>query len=158
MSTMIKRGDILRATNGPHKGDYYLFARTCAGPDTNVVGQPIDGTKNYAYNLFNLSNGKARQTESHKILVSWRDGVNFTVGLPLIESHFGMTFELATDMVTVGPKITEDPSEAGSSGLRRQPSPARLPPMKLTGAKTATMEKLMAMTVRPISLAASMLA
>lgn len=107
MSTMIKRGDILRATNGPHKGDYYLFARTCAGPNTNVVGQPIDGTKNYAYNLFNLSNGKARQTESHKILVSWRDGVNFTVGLPRIENHFGMTFELATDMVTVGPKITE---------------------------------------------------
>ena len=107
MSTMIKRGDILRATSGEHKGDYYLFARTCAGPNTNVVGQPINGTKNYAYNLFNLSNGKARQTESHKIFVSWRDGVNFTVGLPLIESHFGMTFELATDMVTVGPKITE---------------------------------------------------
>lgn len=107
MSTMIKRGDILRATNGPHKGDYYLFARTCAGPNTNVVGQPIDGTKNYAYNLFNLSNGKARQTESHKIFVSWRDGVDFGFKPGTLEDHFGMTFELATDMVTVGPKITE---------------------------------------------------
>ena len=107
MSTMIKRGDILRATNGPHKGDYYLFARTCAGPNTNVVGQPIDGTKTYAYNLFNLSNGKARQTESHKIFVSWRDGVDFGFKPNTLEDHFGMTFELATDMVTVGPKVSE---------------------------------------------------
>lgn len=107
MNTLIKRGDILRATTGPHKGDYYLFARTCAGPNTNVVGQPIDGTKNYAYNLFNLSNGKARQTESHKIFVSWRDGVVFGFKPSTLEAHFGMTFELATDMVTVGPKITE---------------------------------------------------
>lgn len=107
MSTMIKRGDILRATSGEHNGDYYLFARTCAGPNTNVVGQPIDGTKTYAYNLFNLSNGKARQTESHKIFVSWRDGVVAGFKPSTLEAHFGMTFELATDMVTVGPKVTE---------------------------------------------------
>lgn len=107
MNTMIKRGDILRATSGEHKGDYYLFARTCAGPNTNVVGQPINGTKTYAYNLFNLSNGKARQTESHKIFVSWRDGVDFGFKPNTLEDHFGITFELATDMVTVGPKVTE---------------------------------------------------
>ena len=107
MNTMIKRGDILRATSGEHKGDYYLFARTCAGPNTNVVGQPINGTKTYAYNLFNLSNGKARQTESHKIFVSWRDGVVTGFKPNTLEAHFGMTFELATDMVTVGPKVSE---------------------------------------------------
>ena len=49
--------------------------------------------------------------------------------------------ENSTDTATVSPNC-----------LKYWPG---IPPMKLTGAKTATMEKLIAITVRPISLAAS---
>lgn len=107
MNTLIKRGDILRATSGEHKGDYYLFARIASGEDQNFLGEKHAGIKRYAYNLFNLSSGKARQTESHKIFTSFSDGIVSGFDISRIEKHFGMTFELATDMVTVGPKVTE---------------------------------------------------
>ena len=107
MNTMIKRGDILRATSGEHTGDYYLFARIASGEDQNFLGEKHPGIKRYAFNLFNLSSGKARQTESHKLLTSFCDGIRGHFDLDRIERHFGMTFELATDMVTVGPKVSE---------------------------------------------------
>lgn len=100
-----QRGDILVAANGGHKGDYYLFLRTASGPDKDMFGNSLPGTERHSFNLFNLNNGKARQSEIDRQFVSKLNGIDQFIPLRELENHFGFRLAVVTDELTIAPKV-----------------------------------------------------
>jgi hypothetical protein len=104
-SLYAQRGDILVATSGSHKGDYYMFLRTASGPDKDMLGNDLPGIMRHSFNLFNLNNGKARQSEIDRLFVSKLDGVNEFIKIADLEQHFGFGLSVVTDELTIAPKV-----------------------------------------------------
>lgn len=101
---LINRGTILICTNGKHEGDLYMLVReTNMAQYTDPTGTPIGG--NYCvFNLINLSNdGKARvSTPARKLFYS-----SDKIPMSVIQSHFGMEFDVATHISSLSPSLEE---------------------------------------------------
>ena len=100
-----QRGDILVAASGDHKNDYYMLIRTASGSDRDMFGNILPGTKRHSFNLVNLNNGKARQSEIERLFVTKQDGIEQFIPLRDLENHFGFKLAVVTDELTIAPKV-----------------------------------------------------
>jgi len=102
----IIRNTILEALSGPHQGEFYRLSRVTGGKDKDCMGNVIaTSPMRYAFNLFNVNTGKARQTETDRLFVTTLDGVNQGIPLHKLESHFNMQFQVATNEPVIAPKV-----------------------------------------------------
>ena len=102
----IIRNTILEALSGEHRGEFYRLSRVAGGKDRDCMGNMIaTSPMRYAFNLFNVNTGKARQTETDRLFVTTLDGVNQGIPLHKLESHFNMQFQVATNEPVIAPKV-----------------------------------------------------